>query len=74
MAAKLQTIEAVVGIDGTVRLNKAIHLERPVQAVVTLLVDDVDDVAVEGGSGGSFEAAAEKVFDKHEELFRKLAQ
>lgn len=71
MAAKLQTIEAVVEIDGTVRLNKTIHLERPVQAVVTLLVDDV---AVEGGSGGSFEAAAEKVFDKHEELFRKLAQ
>jgi len=70
MAAKLQTVEAVVEIDGTVRLNRSFHLERPVQAVVTFLVDDI----AAGEATVNFEAAAEKVFDKHEELFRKLAQ
>lgn len=73
MAAKLQTVEAVVEIDGTVRLKQPIHLQRPVAAVVTLLVDDAD-VAEEESIDATFEAAAEKVFDKHEELFRKLAQ
>lgn len=58
-------------IDGTVRLKQPLHLQRPVAAVVTLLVEDVD---AEGSSDATFEAAAEKVFDKHEELFKKLAQ
>ncbi len=71
MAAKLQTVEAVVETDGTVRLKQPIHLQHPVKAVVTLLVDDV---AEEEATDATFEAAAEKVFDKHEELFKKLAQ
>ncbi len=71
MSAKLKTIDAVVEVDGTVRLNQEIHLDHPVQAVVTLLVEDAETTE---SKEDAFEAAAEKVFGHHDELFRKLAQ
>ena len=71
MSAKLKTIDTVVEVDGTVRLNKNIHLNHPVPAVVTLLVDDTEGTE---SVDGAFEAAAEKSLGHHDELFRKLAQ
>ena len=71
MSAKLKTIEAVVEVDGTVRLNQNVHLDHPVPAVVTLLVDDTK---AKGSNDETFEALAAKVFDNHDELFRRLAQ
>lgn len=71
MSAKLKTIEAVVEVDGTVRLNQNIHLDHAVPAVVTLLVDDTE---ANESNEEAFEALAAKVFDNHDELFRKLAQ
>ena len=71
MAATLRTIKATVDTDGTVRLNEPIQLNESVEAVVTLLLDGNSEVTA---SDEAVEAAAAKVFEEHDELFRKLAQ
>ena len=40
MSASLKTLDAVVEVDGTVRLIRPVHLSGPASAVVTILVHD----------------------------------
>ena len=71
MPATLKTIRATVGTDGTVRLREPIQLNESVEAVVTLLMgEDTDALATQE----AVDMAGSKVFEKHDELFRKLAQ
>lgn len=40
MSASLKTLDAVVEVDGTVRLIQPVHLSGPAPAVVTILMPD----------------------------------
>jgi hypothetical protein len=40
MAASLKTLDAVVEVDGTIRLRQPLRLSGPASAVVTILVQD----------------------------------
>jgi hypothetical protein len=40
MAASLKTLDAVVEVDGTIRLRQPVKLTGPASAVVTILIHD----------------------------------
>ena len=40
MSASLKTLDAVVEVDGTVRLIRPVHLSEPAPAAVTILMPD----------------------------------